>query len=191
MKWLKRGAIAGAILGLLAALSVHAQTQFPQQVTTGRSTIGIDQPTVANSSHTSGQCVGGFRSVTVADYYGQSGFVVNFRVASESGVTPTLTIYLFDSNPSASTCTDAGTFTLANADLDKLIVAPTQTAITLAAPTGATQTFGSVDFAPPRVTVAGGKGTSGLKTIYYGIVTGTTFTPAANGLHIRAGVALN
>jgi hypothetical protein len=159
-------------------------------VSAGFSQQVASTPVVQNAQYVSGNCIGGFNAITVAVNNGQSGFVTHFRVASLGGSIPTLTIYLFSSNPSASTCTDKSTFTLAAADVDKLIVSPT--AITLAAPTGTSVTFGATEFTPPRAFIAGGSTGSGVATIYYGLVSGTTFTPATvSDLHTRTGVVLN
>lgn len=160
-------------------------------LTTGDAGQFAGNPTVQNAAYASGNCVGGFVAVTVADNNGESGFVTNFRVVSVGGGTEVLTVYLFDSNPSASTCTDKSTFTLNSADIDKMIAVPTAMAA-LAAPTGTAVSVGSVDYTPPRPFVAGGSHASGVKTIYYALVAGGTFTPATTtDLHVRVGAALN
>lgn len=156
----------------------------------GTSTRVTNTPTVQNAAYASGNCIGGFQSITVTNYNGQSGFLTNFRVTSVGGSTPTITVYVFDSNPSSSTCTDKSTFTLNAADVDKMVATPV--AMTLAAPTGTSVTFGSVDWTPPRPFMAGGSVSSGVKTIYYALVSGSTFTPATTtDLHTSTGVALN
>lgn len=145
--------------------------------------------TVQAAAYASGNCIGGFTAITVASVAGQGGVVTNFRVSSFGGSTPTITVYLFDSLPSASTCTDRSTFTLAAADVSRLIASPT--AITLAAPTGTTVTFGSVDYTPPRPFAAGGSSISVLKTVYVALVSGSTFTPGSTtDLVPRIGVVL-
>lgn len=162
--------------------------------TTNLVSAGFSQPIadtvpVTNVAYVSGNCMGGFRSITVAANNGQSGYVLNVRVLSEGGVTGPVVLYLFDSNPSGSTCTNAGTFTLANADEDKMIASPQS--LTLAASTGSTISFASADFTPPRAFIAGGSTASGVKTIYYALVSGASFTPTANSFHTRTGVTLN
>lgn len=159
-------------------------------VSAGFSRHVASTPTVQNASYVSGNCIGGFNAVTVAVNNGQSGFITNFRVGSVGGATPTVTVYLFSANPSASTCTDKSTFTLNSADVDKLIALPT--AATLAAPTGTTVTFGGVDYSPPKPFIAGGSTGSGVATIYYALVSGSTFTPATTtDIHTSTGVLLN
>ena len=61
-------------------------------------------------------------------------------IRSSSGLTPTLTMYVFSAKPSASTCTDTSTFVLAAADVPKLV---NTFALTLAAPQGSTPTVGT------------------------------------------------
>ena len=158
----------------------------------GAANLVTSTPTVQNAQYVSGNCVGGFNAITVANYNGQSGYVINARVASVAGGTETVTIYLFSANPSASTCTDKSTFTLNTADISKVIANPVNTSVTLSAPTGATPSFGSSEFTPPRPFIAGGSAASGVKTIYYAIVGGSTFTPATvSDLQVTIGVALN
>lgn len=150
--------------------------------------------TTATQAYAAGNCIAGFQSITVADQNGGSGYITNFSVQSASGLTPTIIVFLFDSNPSASTCTDHGTFTLASADYGKLITAPKT--VTLASPTGlSAQTWGGLDagLSPPRPFIAGGSHGSGVKTIYYALVTGTGFTTPGNTTDIstNTGFALN
>lgn len=147
-------------------------------------------PIVQNAAYSSGNCLGSFNSIEVTEVNGQSGFITNFRIASVGGSTPTVTIYIFDSQPTSSTCTDRSTFTLAAADIGKIVGLPA--AVTLAAPTGSTPTFATTEFTPPRPFEAGGGLNSGLKTIYYALVSGSSFTPASTtDIRVRIGVALN
>lgn len=160
------------------------------EVNAGDATQVAPTVTVQNAAYASGNCVGGFIPVTIANYNGESGFLISVRVSSVGGATPTLTAYVFDANPSASTCTDRSTFTLNSADIDKLVATPTS--LTLAAPTGTTVTVGDLSFSPPRPFKAGGSAASGVKTIYVGLVSGSSFTPAATSdIHMRVTAALN
>jgi hypothetical protein len=146
-------------------------------------------PTVTASSYSFGNCLGGFNAITVAGNNAQSGLVTNFRVSSVTGVTASVTVYLFEANPSSSTCTDHSTFTLNSADVDKLIMNPVN--LSLVAPDGATPSMAEASFTPPRPFLAGGSGSS-VKTIYYGMVATSTFTPGSTtDIHTRTGVVLN
>lgn len=150
--------------------------------------------TTMSQAYVSGNCIAGFQSITVTDQNGGSGYITNFSVSSASGLTPTITIFMFDANPSGSTCTDHSTFTLASGDYGKLITAPKS--VTLSAPSGITSpTYGGLDagLAPPRPFIAGGSHTSGVKTIYYALVAGSGFTTPATTTDIstNTGFALN
>jgi hypothetical protein len=146
-------------------------------------------PTVIASAYSGGNCIGGFNSVAVVTNNGQAGLLMDFRVSSSTGSTPSLTVYVFDSNPTSSTCTDQGTFTLNAADIDKLIFPP-QT-ITLTSPFGSTPSMSELSMVPPHPFIAGGSLASGVKTIYYGLVT-TAFTPASTtDLHVNIGLVQN
>jgi hypothetical protein len=185
----QQGGVQGSSRGALFV--TPGADLFPVQVN-GASGQFSSIPTIQNAAYVLGNCVGGFQAVTVAAYNGQSGLITSFVAASASGVVQSLTIYLFDSNPSASTCTDRSTFTLNVADVGKLINNPTNSNITLLAPTGTADTFGSVDFTPPRPFVAGGSSASGVKTIYYAIVSNSPFTPGSTtDLHVRIASILN
>ncbi len=148
---------------------------------TGSLSVNFDKrtthvPTVQNAAYASGNCVGGFNAVTLTSGTGVAGLLQSLKLVSIGGSTPTITVYIFDSNPSASTCTDKSTFTLNSADVSKIIGAPF--ALTLVAPTGTTTTFGlQSNLALPFV--EGGSSGSGVSTIYYGLVSGSTFTPAS------------
>lgn len=143
-------------------------------------------PTVTTSNYAAGNCMGGFNQLTINNISGQTGFVTNFRVTSMAGNTGGINVWLFDSQPTTSTCTDKGTFTLSTADTDKLIAAPQNG--TLAAVTGATTpTNISVDFTPPRPV-----NPSGARVIWYALQAATSLTPASTtDIHVRAGSALN
>lgn len=146
-------------------------------------------PTIQAAAYASGNCIGGFNAVSVASYNGQSGFVTNVRLASIAGTLYQIILYMFDSNPTTSTCTDKGVFTLSANDVDKLIAQPT--AVTLASPSGSiTPTTAAYDFLPPRPFIAGGAAASGVQTIYYGLIASAAITPTTTSdLHLRFGVA--
>lgn len=128
----------------------------------------VSTPTVQNASYVSGNCVGGFNSVTFQGT-GPINLLNDVRLYSQGGGTETITVYVFDSNPTASTCTDKSTFTLNSADVSKTMMGPF--ALTLVAPTGTTVSFaGNPNIARiPK---------SGTTTLYYALVAGSTFTPA-------------
>jgi aspartate/tyrosine/aromatic aminotransferase len=132
-------------------------------------------PTVQAAQYVSGNAIGALSTVAaLRSDAGPSGIINYFWLASKSGQTPTVTVYLFSANPTASTVTDKSAFSLANADLSKLIVAPF--ALTPSAPTGTTATFAQwsnigAEFlnqdSPPTA------------NIYVALVSGSTFTPGS------------
>lgn len=128
-----------------------------------------DTPTVQNSAYASGNCIGGFRSISF-----QGSGPINeldvIGVMSKGGWNVPITFYVFSANPTSSTCTDKSTFTLNNADAANLFVMPF--ALTPTAPTGATQTFAE----NPNL---GRKPASGTQTIWYAMVSGGAATPAS------------
>lgn len=144
-------------------------------------------PTVQNAAYASGNCIGGFNAVTLARVNGGSGILDAVMVKSVGGGGETLTVYLFDANPTASTCTDKSTFTLNAADSDKLIATPF--ALQLGVPTGTSTTFAELTNMV-RMFIAGGSTASGVRTIYYALVSGSTFTPATT-TDIRVNIQAN
>ena len=124
-----------------------------------------DTPTIQNASYVSGNCMGGFQTVVL----GSSASVLSgIGLSSQGGLATAKQIYVFDANPSGSTCTDKSTFTIATADLSKLV---TTFQITPAAPTGTTKTNG--------VSSNLGLGIPSGGTNYIAIVETTTETPAS------------
>lgn len=98
---------------------------------------------VRAAAYTTGQCIGGFRSLAVTTGNSVHGLVQTFSVDAIAAITPTLGLYLFNDNPSASTCdATTGTFTLAAADRGKRIFTPQ--VFTLQTGPGTTNTFGGL-----------------------------------------------
>lgn len=197
------GVCFAAFASFAQAQDVHTQcstgasgfTQWIPCPATNGAAGAIGQPVystvvTANSSHTSGQCVGPTTAITTTVNAGQSGYLLNAALTATTAITPTLILYVFHTNPSGSTCADGGTFALATADITKL-VAPPRT-VTLAAPAAVgTPTFGEINYTPPYGFIAGGSASSGVPTLYYQIVTSTTVTPGASGIILEFSVALN
>ena len=130
-------------------------------------------PTVQNAQYTSGEVLGGLQTVSVLrSDAGSSGIINYFWLASQGGGTETVTVYLFSSKPSASTTADKGSFSLAAADLTRLIVAPF--ALTLAAPTGTNATFAQSSNIGAEFANQDSPQTS---NIYVVLVSGSTVTP--------------
>ena len=81
-------------------------------------------PTVQNSAYALGNAMGGLQ--TFAFFRGTalpSGALDQFAVYSKGGSAVALSVFIFDANPSASTCTDKVAFALNAADVAKLATA--------------------------------------------------------------------
>ncbi len=127
-------------------------------------------PTIQNASYVSGNCMGGFQAVSLARVSGGSGIINKFSLISTGGGTTTLQVYIFDSNPSGSTCTDKSTFSIATADQSKLL---TTFAVLPAVLTGVTMTEAELS------NMAAPFKTNGNANVYVGIVSAGTWTPAS------------
>src|SRR6202795_2425429 len=98
-------------------------------------------PTLQTSAYSSGNSLGGLQTVNFfATPTQPGGKVDNFFVVSKGGATTAMTVYIFDTNPSASTCTDKSAISLNAADVSKLAVAPF-TLTPAVVGTGTTDTF--------------------------------------------------
>ncbi|HEY1794928.1 MAG TPA: hypothetical protein VGG57_02290 [Stellaceae bacterium] len=145
----------------------------------------VSVPAVSASAYASGNDVGGLNSLSFQGS-GPIALVEDINVKSLSGQTPMLTVYLFDSAPQHSTFNDKGTFVLDTTtpgsdgllDIDRLVIVPF--AVTLAAGTGSSVSFGDNSNLAriPR---------SGAATLYYTMVSGSTFTPGST-TDLRVGV---
>ncbi|HEX3884757.1 MAG TPA: hypothetical protein VHW66_19040 [Stellaceae bacterium] len=137
----------------------------------------VSVPIVTAAAYASGNDVGGLNAVSFQGS-GPPQLVEDFSIASTSGQTPTLTVYLFDSQPQHSTFTDKGSFSLDTTtpgtdgivDVDRLLLDPF--ALTLAAPTGTTVSFADAANLTrlPR---------SGAPALYYALAAGSIFTPGS------------
>lgn len=138
-------------------------------------------PTIQNAAYASGNNIGGLVSLTLPRT--ASGILNAISIKFVGGATTAITAYFFDANPTGSTFTDKSTFTLATADLDKLILSP----IVLAP---AVQGIGStITFAEAANLARMFKSTA---TIYCAFVSGGTFTPATTtDMHVSASYDLN
>jgi hypothetical protein len=98
-------------------------------------------PAVQNAAYASGNAMGGLLTVPALRAVRPPAGILNWlSVASKSGQTPSLTVYVFDTIPGSSTCADKTAFSLASADAAKVVAAVVLPP--LAVPTGATASFG-------------------------------------------------
>lgn len=124
-------------------------------------------PTIQNASYVSGNCIGGLVSFTLPRT--ASGLLQDFEIQFIGGATTGLVCYFFYANPSGSTFTDKGTFSIAAADeskrINKLGIILTPSAVTGDTVTGAAYLNAAMPF-PSEA------------TIYAAFCVTGTFTPA-------------
>jgi hypothetical protein len=149
--------LLGAALALLCGPALAAP---------GTGNPVLDQLTVTASAYANGNCFGGLQTIKV----GPGASVLSaVELVSKGGLVQTKTLYFFFQNPSSSTCTDKGTFTLASADVLKELGSPfTLTPATANGATSTTATQLGLSLAIPQ----GG-------IIYLMIVDGGTETPGS------------
>lgn len=166
--------------------NTNALLQRVLQKLTTNSNVGgynffvTDQPGLTAGAYASGNCVGGLQTISVARTTGGSGILsrVTAMFKTTTALTPTIQFYFFSSNPSGSTCTDKSTFTIAAADVNKLMGT---FSLTFAAPTGTTLTEAEINGLAMHFV------TSGNTNIYLMMASGSAFTPANPDLEIQAG----
>lgn len=131
-------------------------------------------PTVQNAAYSSGNAIGGLQTIAFFRQNTQpSGILNNISVVSRGGSTTAMTFYIFNANPSGSTCTDKSAFSLAAADVSKLIatIPPVLTPAVVGAGTSATTASQQLP-----VSVKNGESTVNL---YVCVVVGGSVTPAS------------
>ena len=124
--------------------------------------------TVQTAAYTIGNSVGGLMSFTSAARSGKSsGLLQNVLIAMPDAQTPTLDVFLFNANPSASTITDRTAFSVAAADQSKIRgIVHMSDCTNMGTGTFCQQT----NLAAPFALVAG-------QTLYAAIVARNAFTP--------------
>jgi hypothetical protein len=107
----------------LTATEVHAGEIGSNQIR-----VDVAQTVTASSAYTAGNAVGGLMTISGASRVsgslgaaGTGGIVQQVVMNSKSVQTAQIDVFLFNSNPSGSTCTDKTAFVLATADFDKVI----------------------------------------------------------------------
>lgn len=78
-------------------------------------------PTVQNGSYTAGQSLGGLQTVSVASTNSITGILDQIGYASKGGSTFAVVIYVWDTNPSGTTCTDKTNFVVSATDNQHLV----------------------------------------------------------------------
>lgn len=138
-------------------------------------------PLVQNAAYSSGNAIGGLQTVPFfrTSNLKPSGVLDGVMVTSVGGSTTAITFYIFDSSPSATTCTDKSAFSLGTADIAKLAVQPFT--LTPAATTGTSassaQLVQATSLANHDVGTAAVPGP--FPNLYVCAVVGGTVTPAS------------
>jgi hypothetical protein len=184
---------AGSLLSARGAQLVAPGVEnFPVQaaqsgtwVVGGNAAVSV-VPTIQAAAYASGNAVGALQTVAVFRSTSQpSGIINNVLLAWKGTQTTAITFYVFDTNPSGSTCTDKTAFSLATADIPKLALQPFT--LTAAAPAvGTTATSAASAFAPASVKNQDGSPTVNL---YVCAVSGGAFTPAVGDMTYKISVA--
>jgi len=78
-------------------------------------------PTVQNAAYAAGQSIGGLQTVSIGSTNGLSGILDQFGYASKGGSTVAVVVYVWDTNPSNTTCTDKTNFVASATDNAHLV----------------------------------------------------------------------
>lgn len=107
----------------LTATEVHVG-----EVSSNQIRVDVAQTVTASSAYTSGNAIGGLMTIANSARVsgslgaaGTGGIIQQVVANSKSLQTTQVDVFLFNSNPSGSTCTDKTAFVLATADFDKVI----------------------------------------------------------------------
>jgi hypothetical protein len=78
-------------------------------------------PTVQNASYTAGQSLGGLQTISVGTTNSLTGILDQIGIASTGGSTVAVVVYIWDKNPTGTTCTDKSNFVKSQTDNQHLI----------------------------------------------------------------------
>lgn len=144
----------------------------------GAQQFGLDKsvsftPTVQNAAYASGNAMGGLQTIAFFSITG-TGIFDQFLITSKGGSTIAMTLYIFDTNPTGSTCTDKSAFSLATADVSKLAMAPFVLTPAVVG-VGVTTTLAQLS----QIGSIGNHDSPQAPNLYICIVAGGTVTPAS------------
>lgn len=98
------------------------------EISSNQIKVQVAQTVTSASAYTSGNAVGGLMTIAgaarvsgSAGAAGTGGILTGLTMNSKSLQTTQVDIFLFDANPTGSTCTDKTAFVLATADFDKVV----------------------------------------------------------------------
>lgn len=147
--------------------------------------------TTASHSYTQNTCVGGVNNVQVVNTNNESALLLGTKITSISGIAAPLNLYVFNANPTSSTCNNAtGAFGVNSADVDKVLNGFPQ-AVTLSQPgtqLGNSPSWANINLSPPLAF----QPAAGTKTLYYmlQVQPGGSFTESSStsDLHVSFSV---
>jgi hypothetical protein len=152
-------------------------------VNTYNATVNVT-PTIQASSYVSTNAIGSLQTVPAFRSTGRpSGLLNGISLTWKGTEVVAATFYVFDTLPTATTCTDKAVFSLGAADMPKLATAPF--VLTSAATLGSTLTSAFSVFTQYSIQ---NHDASPTVNLYVCIVSGTTFTPAVGDLSYKVKV---
>ena len=131
-------------------------------------------PAVQNLAYSTGNALGPLQTIMFFRSPAFSGIMDQFGIGSKGGSTVAITVYVFDTLPVNSTCTDKVAFSLANADIAKLAMAPFVLTPSVVG-SGSTQTFAQLT----QTTSVRNQDAPRTANLYVCLVTNGTVTPAS------------
>lgn len=156
------------VAAVMACGSAFAQGQLPSPRFAGALATQVLSPTVQTAAYGSGNNVGGLLQFTAsARDPVDTGFVSGLAITMLDAQSLTLDVWVFDANPTASTFTDRGAFTVADADRAKVV-----DIIHISDCTGTAPTVCKMTAFPSGYKLTG-------QTLYLAFMTRSAFTPTA------------
>jgi hypothetical protein len=120
-------AIAKAIANVANSATPAGENHIGE-IASNQIKVQVAQTVTAASAYAAGNAIGGLQTIAGAARVsgslgaaGTGGILTGLMMNSKSLQTTQVDVFLFDANPSGSTCTDKTAFSLATADFDKVI----------------------------------------------------------------------
>ena len=178
-----RNSVATVLSALtLMQQGVPAYAQQPGSLVGGYDASFVVSPAVSASTYAAGLALGGLQTWQVfRTLQNPSGIVTNIQASSATGNTVAMTLYVFDVNPAASTCSNLTAFALNSADIPKLAFAPVT--ITPAVPQNSTAAIGQYQPSPP-ISVKNREAPA-TQNLYACLVPNATVTAAVSDLTLK------
>jgi hypothetical protein len=121
-------AVSDPTLQAIASAATPAGENHIGEIASNQIKVQVAQTVTASSAYAAGNAIGGLQTIAGAARVsgslgaaGTGGILTGLMMNSKSLQTTQVDVFLFDANPSGSTCTDKTAFSLATADFDKVI----------------------------------------------------------------------